>query len=71
MDKETITRLIKTTPSPVVKLVMEGNSQPLFIIMGIIEEINNESLIFKSRTQTSAIDFRKILEITLTDRRQL
>ncbi len=71
MDKETITRLIPKTPSPVVKLSVEGHHQPLFILNGIIESINNDSLIFTTRTQTSAIAFQKIIEIVLTDRRTL
>lgn len=71
MDKESITKLIKETPSPVVKLVMEGNYQPLFILNGVVEAINSDSIIFRTKQQTSAISFKKILEIVLTDRREL
>ena len=71
MDKETITRLIPKTPSSVVKLCVEGHHKPLFVLDGIIESINSDSLIFTSRTQTSAIAFSKIIEIVLTDRREL
>jgi len=50
---------------------MEGNNQPLFILTGIIEEINIDAIIFRTKTQTSAISFKKILEITLTNTREL
>jgi len=71
MDKDAITKLIKQTPSPVCKLVMEGRTQEFFLLDGIVESINTDAIIFRTKTQTSAISFKKILEITLTNRKEL
>jgi len=71
MDRESIIAIIKNTPSPVIKLVMEGRNSPFFILDGVVESITTDAVIFRSRTQTSAVSFSKIIEIVLTDRRIL
>ena len=71
MDKETIIKLITTTPSPPVKLVMEGRHSPYFILDGTVESIQEDSLIFKSRTMTGAVSFSKIIEIVIIAGRKL
>ena len=47
-----------------VKLVKEDG----FVLYGIIKKINNSSLLFETKQQTSVLDFRTIKEV-ITNKR--
>ncbi len=71
MDRNIVKKLIPQTPSPVINLIMESNTGGMFALRGIVLEVDENSLIFKTKQCTSALDYRKILQIVLTSQREL
>jgi len=71
MDKKTIELLIQTLPSEVMKLVLKGTYRPFFLLTGIVEQITDTSIIFRTKTKRSAIQFEEILELVPMGRQEL
>jgi hypothetical protein len=70
IDAEIIKKLIRTTPSEVCTLVIESNTNGSFVLTGTVLELGENSLLFKTRAKTAAIDFRHILQLCPLGRRE-
>jgi uncharacterized protein involved in tolerance to divalent cations len=72
MDQQIVKKLIgEQLPSNVCNLVLESNNQAFFALTGQVLEIGETSLIFKTKTRTAAVDYRRILELVPLDRKEL
>ncbi len=59
-----IRQLIQRFQNEPVKLVLSGVHNNTFALYGMILEVHEDSILFKTNQTTSAIDMRVILEVT-------